>query len=406
MVAIIPVLFAARALPTLGEVGDRASTFLFLPFSFLVVGGAVHWFRFRRRTQRTPCRPKHELRPKGMDSLGGILVRPLVLTLATAAFLGGYLLGTGSGWARLPGGYLPGAEGRSMDAETLAAVRWARDELPAGSRIGADRINSTLLASQARLWPVLTHADGLDVPSLYGADNWGPPQSDMARRMQMRFLYVDRRFADKPPLVGTYFDESPPLQLTHAQLTKFDSVPGIQEVYRHGPISIYDLGGLGVPELRSGWFGQTKPIDIPTQVVIGLLLGVALALIGRSDAGNRAAKIALSIYTAAGPFQAFAVGLAALCVASVMMLLTRIWLGPTVFLSVALAVLLVNPHWATHLVRNIVARFRWRWFAAIGSLVLAVAAAITISALHASSARQLTPAESAGCTNGTCDDIR
>src|SRR6478752_3139128 len=69
MVEIIPVLFAARALPKLGEVGDRASTFLFLPFSFLVVGGAVHWFRFRRRTQRTPCRPKHELRPKGMNSL-------------------------------------------------------------------------------------------------------------------------------------------------------------------------------------------------------------------------------------------------------------------------------------------------------------------------------------------------
>ena len=132
---------------------------------------------------------------------------------------------------------------------------------------------STLLASQAGVWPVLTHADGLDVPSLYGADNWGPPQSDMARRMQLRYLYVDRRFADEPPRVGTYFDESPPLQLTHAQLTKFNSVPGIQEVYRHGPISIYDLGGLGVPELRSGWFGQTQPINIPTQVVIGLLLG-------------------------------------------------------------------------------------------------------------------------------------
>ena len=47
LVAIIPVLFAARALPKLGEVGDRASTFLFLPFSLLVVGGAMRWFRFR-----------------------------------------------------------------------------------------------------------------------------------------------------------------------------------------------------------------------------------------------------------------------------------------------------------------------------------------------------------------------
>jgi hypothetical protein len=400
MVAMIPVLFAARAMPRWGEIGDRASTFLYLPFSFLVVGGAMHWFRSRRRTQETRWKPKYGLRLIGAESLGGSLVRPLVLVLGTAAFLGGYLLGAGSEWARLPGGYLPGGDGRSMDSETLAAVRWARDELPAGSRIGADRLSATLLASQARLWPVLTHTDSPEVASLYKADDWGPAQSDMARRKHLRYLYVDRRFAGAEPRVGTYFDESPALKLTYAELTKFDSVPGIQEVYRHGPISIYDLGGLEVSQLRSGWIGKTQPLNIPTQVVFGLLLGAALALMGRSDAGNRAVKITKSIYTAAGPFLAYACGLAALCVASVMMLLARIWPGPTVLLSVALAVLLMNPHWATHLVRTVVARFRWKWFVAIGSLVLAAAAAITLSALHASSARQLTSAGAATVSSG------
>ena len=195
-----------------------------------------------------------------------------------------------------------------MDAETLAAVRWARDEftgresdrrrpakfdatgkpspLVAGSH-SCRRVRCAVAVRGRRLGPT--------------AVRHGPPQ-----QLGTCCRSAVRR---QTPLVGTYFDESPPLQLTHAQLTKFDSVPGIQEVYRHGPISIYDLGGFGVPESRSGWFRQTQPTNIPTQVLFGLLLGVALAVIGRSDAGNRAAKFAWSIFTAAGPFLAFRSGL-------------------------------------------------------------------------------------------------
>ncbi|MCB0931324.1 MAG: hypothetical protein KDB71_05425 [Mycobacterium sp.] len=45
---------------------------------------------------------------------------------------------------------------------------------------------------------------------------------------------------------------------TEAQLDKVDSVPRIKRLYRHGPVSIYDLRGLGVPELRSGWFRPSR----------------------------------------------------------------------------------------------------------------------------------------------------
>mgnify|MGYP000101826741 CR=1 FL=1 len=50
------------------------------------------------------------------------------------------------------------------------------------------------------------------------------------------------------------------LLLTDAQLAKFDKVPGIKEIYRHGPISIYDLKDLGVPEQRNGWYGETPTV--------------------------------------------------------------------------------------------------------------------------------------------------
>ncbi|AFM19322.1 hypothetical protein Mycch_4620 [Mycolicibacterium chubuense NBB4] len=389
MVAMIPLLFAARALPRWGEVGDRASTFLYLPFSLLVVGVALYWFRKPLFARKDGSDARHGRRCGATRARGRILIRPLALILGTAAFLGGYLLGSGSEWARLPGGYLPGGDGRSMDAETLAAVRWARDQLPAGSRIGADRLSATLLASRARLWPVLTHTDSPEVASLYKADGWGPGQSDIVRSKHLQYLYVDRRFAGAEPRVGTYFDESPALKLTYAELTKFDRVPEIRQVYRHGPISIYDLSGLGVSIQRSGWFGQTRPSSIPTQVLIGLLYGTAFALIGRGAAGKRVTAAARSILTVAGPFLSFTFGLAVLCVSSVMLLLFRIWLGPAIFISLVLAIALVNPRCILRAVTSIATVIRWKWFVATVTLALAAAAVITLSALHASAAHRL-----------------
>ena len=204
-------------------------------------------------------------------------------------------MGSGPAWIRLPGPYLVGADRRSMDPETLAAVRWARDELPPGRLIGGDRVSSVLLGSQAGLFPVMNNTV-LGVPSLYFADEWGQPQSESVRGLHLRYLYVDRRLADHRPHFGLYFyvgETSGHSQLTRAELAKFDNVPGIWTLYRHGPISIYDLGGLydpsglNVPEFRIGWARPKIPdIGVPIQLAIGLLSGFALALVARSSAGS------------------------------------------------------------------------------------------------------------------------
>lgn len=397
----IPVLFAARIVPKFGEIGDRASTFLYLPFSFLVVGAALHWFRSDRRTRGSRWLAGALRHPRG-----GVAVRFVVLMLATAGFVGGFLLGAGSEWGRMPGGYLPGGDGRSMDAETLAATRWAGDNLPAGGRIGADRLSSTLLASQARLWPVFLHDDAPEVAWLFQVDEWDEQESDIVRGREIRYLFVDRRFADATPLVGTYFDESPPVKLTASDLTKFDHVRGIEEIYRHGPMSIYDLSGLGVADVRSGWSTQSDPTSVPTQVVIGFLIGISLALITRLDVGVRTVRFVRSILTAGGPSLTFPFGIAALCITSVVMILTQIWLGPWIFVSAMLTLLLLNPHSSIQLARIAAAKFRFAWFAAAGSLVLAIVAAIAISGLHAEAARQLTPMGNHSCLNGDCNENR
>ena len=105
IVAMIPVVFAARLLPSGAEIGDRSASFLFLPFSLLVGEGAIHWSRSGQRRQ---------LRSRPWDGLRAarrlMLLRALTLVLATSAFLGGYLTGSGPDWSRLPGRYLVAAQ--------------------------------------------------------------------------------------------------------------------------------------------------------------------------------------------------------------------------------------------------------------------------------------------------------
>jgi hypothetical protein len=372
MAATIPILFAARVMPSWGALGDRVLTFLFLPLSALVADGAVRWSR--------GLRPSNDAQRNQLK-----LFRRLAVLLATGAFVGGHLMGSGPDWARLPGRYLVSADGRSMDAETLAAARWAVDGLPVGSRVAADRVSSVLLSAQAGAWPA-TRADNLFTPELYFADRWGAHELKAVRHLHLQYLYVDRRFANELPRLGSYFykGETPgPQRLTRAELTKFDNVSGLHAVYRHGPIVIYDTSGLGVKKVPAIWYGETHPIDIPGQLLIGLLAGLALAAAARTRARVFVIDKAKSLHRAAGPSLTYAVGLGALCLTSVMMLMAHVWLGPTVFLSAALVVLLVNPRWFMSLLRNGAAKLRWRWFIACVVIAIPVAAAIAESIVDA-----------------------
>ncbi len=333
MSASIPVLLAARVVPSGGELYDRSNSFLFLPFSLSVAGFAAwHWWR-----------EEHHI---GFREHRRVMTYRIVgIALASAAFLGGYVLGTGPNWARLPGPYMAAADTRSMDAETLAAAKWARDALPAGSRIAADRVSSDLLSAQAGLWPVMKGPNGLHVPSLYVARSWEPAETDIAGAMRLRYLYVDRRLAKELPHFGSYFfsgEVGEGQQLTDRQLTKFDRVPGITVAYRHGPVTIYDISGLGIAELRSGWFKPTPEVRITTQLAVGLVCGLFTALVLRSRLGPRIRDTATRLHSAWGASLTGAALLAAACLVSITLLLAGVWLTPLTILSGAGVVLITN----------------------------------------------------------------
>lgn len=343
MSASVPLLLAARVVPKGGEIYDRSNSFLFLPFALYVASFAA-WFLWRE-----PHQPGFRRDRRSMT------VRLAAVTLASAAFLGGYILGGGPNWARLPGPYMAAADTRSMDAETLAAVKWSGENLAAGSRIAADRVSSVLLAAQAGLWPVMKGPNGIDVAALYVADSWGLPETDKAVAMRLRYLYVDRRLAAEKPHYGSYFfqgETGEGKQFTAQQLSKFDSVPGISVVYRHGPVSIYDLKGLGFAELRSGWFGTTPQVRVATELAVGMLCGLLIALLLRSRIGPLIRAEASALWRSAGPALTGATALAAVCLVSINMVITHVWLTPITIGIAVLVVMLADPPASLRLLRR------------------------------------------------------
>ncbi|WP_131805956.1 hypothetical protein [Mycobacterium alsense] len=391
LAAMIPLLLGARVMPTGSEIADRLGTFLFLGLSLLVARASDRWVRLRRVSNSGSWSHRRL-----------VVVQSLALLLATWVFVGGYLMGSGPAWIRLPGSYLVGADRRSMDSETLAAVRWASDELPPGRLVGAERVPAVLLASQAGLYTVM-HDRERDVPELYFADEWGPRQSESARALNLRYLYVDQRSAFDRPHLGSYFyrgeksgrpgDIPERLRLTQAELKKFDDVRGMSTVYRHGPISIYDLGGLydptgrDVPEYRIGWARPKTPeVGVGIQLLTGILAGLALALSARSRAGAAVVERLKSFGTASGPALTFAAGLSAVCAGSTGLLLAHVWFGPFVFLAMAVAVLLVNCRWVmssfrtTALSIKVASGLRWKkWLTAWAMVAIPAGLAIGLS---------------------------
>jgi hypothetical protein len=260
-----PITAASHFNPSVGELGDRAATFLFLP---LALSCSLIIQRHPRVTRR-PANSGSSFRPAALIALIGA---------TTIIYLGGIVLGSNPDWNRLPGPYLVSADFRSQDPETLAAVDWAATHLPTGSTVAADRVPAVLLESQARVWPVIQPQQGFSPEQLYFSATWGRQQAAIVKGLHIDYLYVDRRLADSLPYLGYYFaqgETAKPTRITVADLAKFAHVPGLKVVYHHGPVTIYDTARLGVALERKGFLGyHTMGLGLWDAIV-----GVAVVLL-------------------------------------------------------------------------------------------------------------------------------
>src|SRR5262245_34383489 len=266
-----PLTLAAHFDPSVGALGDRASTFFFLPLalSFSLI------IQRHPRVTRRPAERHEPIRPAVLVALiGGTVV----------AYVGGTLLGSSPDWQRLPGPYLVSAEARTQDPETIAAVDWAVTHLAAGSRVVADRVPANLLASQARLWPVTQAQHGLVPASLYFSPTWIPQDTAIVKGLHLDYLYVDARLADSLPHVGFYIaagETKTATRISPADVNKFAHVAGLRAVYHHGPVTIYDTSRLGVKARWSGFLGYYRMGLGPWDAIAGAAAAFLILLVRR-----------------------------------------------------------------------------------------------------------------------------
>ncbi|MDN4174798.1 hypothetical protein QWY28_17685 [Nocardioides sp. SOB77] len=264
LAAAYPGLLVARLSPAAGEVADRASTFVTMAMA-LVVGA---WLVPRLR------------------EVGRLGVPAVVLLV-----LGGTMLGSGPDWQRVPGGYLPGAEQRSVDATTVEVARWAGRHLPAGSRIATDTTLGRVLPNFAPVEPVTSSpgtGDAVNVTELFLAREVDDRSLAIIRDGDVDFVAVDTRITGQRVRSGSWFEGSQgwgeqAAVLDAEQLGKFADVPGVDLVL-DGPVRVYDVRALtGERQVFTDRPDPVLPGDArPGQLALAGLALLAVVLLGRS----------------------------------------------------------------------------------------------------------------------------
>lgn len=223
LAASYPLLHLTRFSAKAGEVGDRVSTFLFLAMAMVVAA----WLA--PRLTRLPGR--------AVLAVGALVV----------LVLGGTIFGSGPGWQRTTGPYLPAAEQRAIDGETIAVARWFERYAPRDARVGADTTFSRLLTNYADVRMVTAPGGLAGMTPVFIADELGDYETGILVDTGTDFLVVDTRLADREPY-GSLFEGSDgygeqAARLSAAQLAKFEGRPGFDLVL-DGPVRVYDVRGL------------------------------------------------------------------------------------------------------------------------------------------------------------------
>ena len=209
--------------------GARAQAYLFVSVAFVLAVGVTHFWLSGVPKWRHPA-----------AVMGAIAI----------IFIGGWIIGTGPLWYRLPGPYVQSADHRSIDSESVAAAEWAGSYLGPGHRVIGDSINTLLMATYGDERVVTTVNDKIIVSSVFLSPRFDAGVQTTLRRGGVQYIVVDRRLSTALPRVGFYYDEEEPNLLHYskpidpAALAKFDGVQNVSRIYDSGDIVIYDVEAI------------------------------------------------------------------------------------------------------------------------------------------------------------------
>ncbi|HEY2771485.1 MAG TPA: hypothetical protein VGI87_13000 [Solirubrobacteraceae bacterium] len=223
-----PVTLALRLTAAGTETSNRTSEFVFIGLGAVLalafVVAAVRWVDGRR--------------------VLALLASLLACAYAGIVFVGGITVGTPS-YDTLPAGYMVGADLRSVDAEGVAAAKWAGKWLPGNSHFLADETDGELWTAHTGLRPQSGSTHGTAVGQLFLSPAFGAIERRVISADKLDYLVVDKRDSTALPRSGRYFDSGNPLAvytqpLSLGALTKFDNEPCTDRIFSSGNVVVYD----------------------------------------------------------------------------------------------------------------------------------------------------------------------
>lgn len=211
------------------EIADRATAFLFLAIAYVLTILITHFWPTRTLNKRAVA---------------------LVTCALSVILLGGVILDAGAGYTGLPGPYVVGADGRSVEPEGVNAALWAATYLGPDHRVGTDRTNQMLMSTYGDQHVVTEIGDFLDVSPLFYSTQFTADDQALLRAGKIQYIVVDLRLSTAVPALGFYFVTDEPeanhitTPISQSALTKFNTVPQLNRIFDSGNIVIYDTGGV------------------------------------------------------------------------------------------------------------------------------------------------------------------
>jgi hypothetical protein len=206
----------------------------------MVAAGVLHRWRPHLRAPARPAALRRLVR-RALP-IRTIVLPPVALgaSLALLLMVGARVGGWPPSWEQLPGPHLVSGYERSVDGQGVNAALWMQDWLGTGNRVAADLTGITLASTYGGQDPVG------EASQLYYDATWGLGDELLLQALGVDYLWVDDRLSRQLPVSGPYFQVDPlggrhTTPIPVANLTKFDSVAGVNRVYDNGDIRIYDM---------------------------------------------------------------------------------------------------------------------------------------------------------------------
>ena len=218
MGGIFPATLILRISSSGAEISNRSSDYLFIGVA-LVVAVAIVEFVAAAKLQRM----RHAV-------TGGAIM--LII-------MGAIIIGIPP-WARLPGPYALMGDTRGIQPESIMASYWARDRLPKGFRLTADKTNWLLMGSYGEQDPVET------LSWIFFSPRMAKLEIRDLRRDHVRYIVTDQRITLGLPVSGVWFTSGEPEANQHndpfpmSRLAKFNNIPQLSRIFDSGNIQIYD----------------------------------------------------------------------------------------------------------------------------------------------------------------------